>query len=200
MGGWFREEIESRNQLKGKIIRVPGLGASVWSELGMKTTHDDFPQISIDEAIRRLKAGSFFAVEWTSPYDDIELGLHEAAKFYYYPGWWEPSTTFDVQVNIDAWKKLPDNYKEIFKLACHETYMSIMSDYDQKNSLALKTMSERGVNLVKFNDDILKAAKDKAKYVLDLYAQQDDNFRIVYDEWDNFKKRIRAWSDLNKLE
>jgi TRAP-type mannitol/chloroaromatic compound transport system substrate-binding protein len=202
MGGWFKKKINSLGDLKdqNKIMRIPGLGANVWQRLGI-TTHEQLVNpVSVDEAIQKLKSGDFFAVEWTSPYDDLQLGVNEAAKFYYYPGWWETSTTFDVQVNIDAWDKLPSHYQEIFKLACHETYTSILTEYDQKNSLALKEIPRKGVELLRFNDDVLKAAEDQTKALLDLYAQQDKVFKEVYDEWRSFKDRIRAWSKLTKIE
>ena len=137
-------------------------------------------------------------MEWTSPYDDLQLGLNKAAKFYYHPGWWEPSTTFDVNVNMDAWDKLPSNYQKIFKLACSETYTTILSDYDQKNSLALEQIPSKGVELIKFNDDVMKAAEKETKDLLDFYAGQDRVFKEVYEEWINFKDRIRKWSNLTK--
>ncbi|MEG4318943.1 MULTISPECIES: hypothetical protein [unclassified Microcoleus] len=199
MGGWFKAKINRLDDLKDKVMRIPGLGADVLRKLGMKN-HDDIGKISVDESIKRLKDGRFFAVEWTSPYDDLQLGLNEAAKFYYYPGWWEPSTTFDVQVNIDAWNKLPDSYKEIFKLACHETYTSILTEYDSKNSWALKEIPQKGVELIRFNNDVLKAAEDQTKYELNLYAQQNPVFKEVYEEWRSFKERIREWSKLTKIE
>jgi TRAP-type mannitol/chloroaromatic compound transport system substrate-binding protein len=200
MGGWFRTKINSLDDLKGKVMRIPGLGAEVFQRLGM-TTHEQLGQsISVDEAIQRLKDGRFSAVEWTSPYDDLQLGLNEAAKFYYYPGWWEPSTTLDVQVNIDAWNKLPLNYQEIFKLACHETYTSILAEYEQKNSIALKEIQQKGVELLRFSNDVLKAAKHQTKLLLNLYAKQDAVFKEVYYEWRSFKERIRAWSNLTKIE
>jgi len=181
-------------------MRIPGLGADVWQKLGMTTQEQLGQPILIDEAIKRLKDGLFFAVEWTSPYDDIQLGLNEAAKFYYYPGWWEPSTTFDVQVNIDYWNKLPDSYQEIFQLACHETYISILTEYDYKNSLVLKEIPKKGVEMIRFNNDVLKAAEEQTKVLLELYAEQDPVFKEVYDEWRNFKDKIREWSKLTKIE
>ncbi|GET42253.1 TRAP transporter substrate-binding protein [Microseira wollei] len=173
MGGWFKAKINSLSDLKdkNKIVRIPGLGADVFKRLGM-TTHDELsPPISVDEAIKRLKDGRFFAVEWTSPYDDIQLGLNQAANFYYYPGWWEPSTTFDVQVNINEWNKLPPYYQEIFKLACHETYTIILNEYEQKNSFALKEIRRQGVELLRFNDDVLEAAEKETKKLLELLSQ-----------------------------
>jgi TRAP-type mannitol/chloroaromatic compound transport system substrate-binding protein len=203
MGGWFKAKINSLSDLKdkNKIIRIPGLGANVWQRLGI-TTHEELVKpISVDEAIQKLKNGDFFAVEWTSPYDDLQLGLDRAAaKFYYHPGWWEPSTTFDVQVNIYAWNKLPSHYQEIFKLACHETYTSILTEYDQKNSLALKEIANKGIQLLPFDDEVLKAAEKETKALLELYAKNDSVFKEIYDEWLNFKDRIRAWSKLTKIE
>jgi TRAP-type mannitol/chloroaromatic compound transport system substrate-binding protein len=200
MGGWFKTKINSLGDLQNKVMRIPGLGADVWQKLGMTTQEQLGQPILIDEAIKRLKDGLFFAVEWTSPYDDIQLGLNEAAKFYYYPGWWEPSTTFDVQVNIDYWNKLPDSYQEIFQLACHETYISILTEYDYKNSLVLKEIPKKGVEMIRFNNDVLKAAEEQTKVLLELYAEQDPVFKEVYDEWRNFKDKIREWSKLTKIE
>ncbi|NEQ77718.1 MAG: ABC transporter substrate-binding protein [Okeania sp. SIO2C9] len=201
MGGWFKEEIISIEQLRNKVIRIPGLGADVCQKAFGMTTHEQLGSISLETAIEKLKEGDFFAVEWTSPHDDFELGLHRAANFYYYPGWWEPSTTFDVQVNINAWDDLPSHYQEIFKVACHENYMSILTEYNLKNSLALKKIEETGVKLKRFDTNILTKARSTTKELLDFYANQDEDiFKDIYEEWLNFKSRIRAWSDLNKLQ
>ncbi|NEN88336.1 MAG: ABC transporter substrate-binding protein [Okeania sp. SIO3H1] len=201
MGGWFKEEIRSIEQLEGKVIRIPGLGADVCQKAFGMTTHQQLGSISLETAIEKLKKGDFFAVEWTSPHDDFELGLHQAANFYYYPGWWEPSTTFDVQVNIDAWDNLPSSYQEIFKVACHETYMSILTEYNLKNSLALKKIEQTDVKLKRFDTNILEKAESTTKELLDLYANQDEEiFKDIYEEWLNFKSRIREWSDLNRLQ
>jgi TRAP-type mannitol/chloroaromatic compound transport system substrate-binding protein len=201
MGGWFKEKVTSINDLKGKVMRIPGLGAEVLQKLGM-TTHDQLGSISVSDAVDRLQTGKFSSVEWTGPYDDMQLDLHKAAKFYYYPGWWEPSTTFDVQVNIDAWKKLPPHYQEIFKAACHEVYMDTLAEYEHKNSQALKElqMPNNGVELVKFSNDILEAAQKATEDLLKFHADQEPNFKEVYDEWRNFKEQIRSWSKLNHID
>jgi TRAP-type mannitol/chloroaromatic compound transport system substrate-binding protein len=199
MGGWFREKISSIDDLKDKVMRIPGLGAEVIKRIGMKT-HEEFGQITVAESIQRLQDGRFFAVEWTSPHDDLELGLDEAAKFYYYPGWWEPSTTFDVQVNMDAWRQLPSSYQEIFRIACQETYISILTEYDQKNSLALQEIPNRGVEIIKFSPEILEVAQRETQNTLEINAQQDENFKEVYDEWLAFKGRIRNWSNLTRID
>ncbi len=207
-GGWFKEPVNSINDFKNKTMRVPGFGAEVLQKFGART-HDQLTRsISIGESIRRLKDGGnggFDAVEWTGPHDDLILGLDKAAKFYYFPGWWEPSTTLEVQVNKDAWNNLPlDEYREIFKAACSEVHMSTLAQYISLNSKALKELkekiSETGIQLVQFNDEILKAARDETINLLDQYAKEDqDDFKYVYDEWKNFTQQIRGWSKQNEI-
>ncbi len=96
MGGWFRKEINSVADLQGLKMRIPGLGGQVMAKLGV--TVQTLPGGEIFQA---LQTGAIDAAEWVGPYDEEKLGLHKAAQFYYYPGWWEPGPTLEVQINLD---------------------------------------------------------------------------------------------------
>ncbi|MEH2257831.1 TRAP transporter substrate-binding protein [Nostoc sp.] len=173
-GGWSREPVNSINDFKNKTMRIPGFEAEVIQKFGARTHDQLIESISIDKLIRRLKDGGngrFDAVEWTGPHDDLILVLDKAVKFYYFPGWWEPNTTFEVQVNKKAWEHLSPEYREIFKAACSEVHMSTLAQYVSLNSKALKELKEKipetGIQLMQFNDDILKAARDETIKLLD---------------------------------
>ncbi|MFN6568583.1 ABC transporter substrate-binding protein [Dendronalium sp. ChiSLP03b] len=210
MGGWFNKKITSVNDFKNLTIRIPGLGGDVLKGFGLNvTTHLDLEEAGkgkypIDECIKLLKQNksgtvknrfdAFDAVEWTGPHDDIELGLHQAANFYYYPGWWEPGTTFDVQVNRKAWDELPRHYQEIFKVACFETHMEMLAEYNQKNIKALKNFPPN-IERIEFSNEIMEAAEDKTKEVLNQLAK-NPIFNKVYQDWQDFKEEI-AW--INKV-
>lgn len=86
MGGWYRKEINSLDDLKGLKIRIPGFGAEIFSRLG--AVPQSLPGGEIYPALER---GAIDAAEWTVPYDDEKLGFHKVAKYYYYPGWWKPA-------------------------------------------------------------------------------------------------------------
>lgn len=196
MGGWFKKEIKSLKDFQGLTMRIPGLGGNILSNYFGVRTHlyletagkEKYP---LDKCIEMLKNGEVFdAVEWNGLHDDIILKLHEAANFYYYPGWWEPGTTFDVQVNRDAWDKLPQHYQEIFKVACFETHMEMLAEYNQSNIIALRNMP-KNIKLVKFSDDILQKAKEATDQELNILAQEP-SFNEVYTEWKSFKEQI-AW-------
>ena len=110
MGGWFRKEINTVADLQGLKMRIPGLGGQVLTKLGVTVQ-----VIPGGEIFQALQTGAVDAAEWVGPYDDEKLGLNKAAKFYYYPGWWEPGPTLEVQVNLDRWNELPKVYQEAIK-------------------------------------------------------------------------------------
>jgi TRAP-type mannitol/chloroaromatic compound transport system substrate-binding protein len=210
MGGWFNKEIKSITDFDGLTMRIPGLGADVLRSFGVKLDSDlAGGAIAIDEIAEALKDGIIDAAEWNGPHDDMELGLHLAAEYYYYPGWWEPSSTLDIQVNLDAWNNLPRTYQEIFKAVCQETYIETIAKYDQKNSekfqeiLNLKDKQGRPkVKVIRFDENkVLKPAKMRTEKLLKEYASKDKTgtFEEVYKEWKQFRDRIRRWSNLNDI-
>jgi len=208
-GGWFNKKIESVDDFRNLKMRTIGMGGEILKKYFGVTTLDDLargenrPNIPMDEAIERLRRGELDAVEWTGPHDDMELGLHEAAKFYHYPGWWEPSTTFDVQVNISKWNELPETYQEIFRSACRATHLSILAEYDAKNGEAFVKLKElaspQGIELVRFSNDILVFAEEKTRDFLSIYDTPNTVFGEVYGKWRGFRDQLRAWSDLNSI-
>lgn len=204
MGGWFNKKINSIEDFNGLTMRIPGLGANVLDEFGVRSDKELFGKsIQIIDIANELAKGTIQAAEWVGPYDDLQLGLDKLAKYYYYPGWWEPSTTFDLQVNKDAWNNLLPEYQEIFKNACFATYLEILTQYDLENSKALQKIRELEksgeLKVLRFGDEILRAAEAQTKSLLDYYASGNDIFKEVYEEWKNFKEQIRDWSNLNQI-
>lgn len=205
MGGWFKQEVNSIADFQKITMRIPGLGGEVLRKYFGITLDRELPSgaIPIDQIKEKLLNSTVTAAEWIGPHDDYELGLHEVAKYYYYPGWWEPSTTFDILVNKNEWNKLPPNYQEIFKAVCLETYTKILTEYDTKNSETLKRLRELEqsgkITLVRFNDKVLQHAQSSTNQLLNIYSSKDEIFKEVYDEWTNFKNMIRDWSNLNKI-
>jgi len=70
------------------------------------------------EIYTALERGTIDSCEWVGPHDDMKLGLHNAAKYYYYPGWHEPGTTAEFGFNKKAYDGLPADLKAIVDHAC----------------------------------------------------------------------------------
>lgn len=205
MGGWFKKEINSVADFNGLTMRIPGLGADVLSDyFGVKTDKKIFGKaLPMGQIAVELEKGEIQAAEWIGPHDDFQLNLHKAgAKYYYYPGWWEPSTTFDVQVNAKAWEELPPEYKRIFEAVCYETYTKILSEYDRRNAQMLgeirKLESSGNIKILPFPNEVLQTAQVKTEELLKLY-DTNQQFKKVHDEWEGFKTQMRSWDDLSDL-
>ncbi|MGQ4646517.1 TRAP transporter substrate-binding protein DctP [Lyngbya aestuarii] len=194
MGGWFKREIKSVADLQGLKMRIPGLGGKVMSRLGVNAQN-----LPGGEIFLALERGAIDATEWVGPYDDEKLGLNKAAQFYYYPGWWEPGATLEIQVNRSAWEKLPKDYQEIFKTATWDANLNMLSQYEALNREALGRLVAGGTKLIPYSTEILQAAR-KASF--DLYeenAGKEAAFKQVYDQWQSFREQIYKWNQVNEL-
>ena len=193
MGGWFRKEISQVSDLQGLKMRIPGLGGQVMTKLGV--TVQTLPGGEIFQA---LQTGAIDAAEWVGPYDDQKLGLHKVAKFYYYPGWWEPGTSFEVQINLNEWKKLPPQYQEMIKTAAFEANMTVLARFDTRNNDALQRLLKSGIELRPYSNEILTAAEKASFELFDEFAAKDADFKRVFEEWKKFRDRAYSWSNLNQ--
>jgi len=189
MGGWFNKEIKSLADMEGLKMRIPGLGAKVMDKLGV--TVQVLPGGEIFQA---LQTGAIDAAEWVGPYDDEKLGFHKVTSFYYYPGWWEPGPSLEVQINLDEWNKLPEVYQEILKTAAYEANMTMMARYDAKNPAALqKLLGESDVTMAPFPDDVMKASEEAAFELFDEFAAADADFGSILKQWAAFREGIQNW-------
>lgn len=188
MGGWFRKEVVSPEDLKGLKMRIPGLGGKVMSRLGV--TVQVLPGAEIYPALER---GVIDATEWVGPYDDEKAGFYKVAKYYYYPGWWEPAPTLSLYVNQKAWDSLPKEYQEMVSSAAAEANLSMMVDYDAKNPAALERLVKKGVQLREYSPGIMQAAHKEAQGLYSDLSAQDAGFKSIYNEWMKFKGKSDKW-------
>ncbi|MGK7877078.1 MAG: TRAP transporter substrate-binding protein [Xenococcaceae cyanobacterium] len=194
MGGWFKREIKSVSDLKGLKMRIPGLGGEVMSRLGVNVQ-----VLPGGEIFLALERGAIDAAEWVGPYDDEKLGLNKAAQFYYYPGWWEPGPTLELQVNKSAWEKLPKEYQEILKTAAMEANLNMLAQYDALNRIALESLLSGGTKLAAYSPEILRAAQKTAFELYEENASKDTTFKEVYEGWNKFREEISRWNRINEL-
>ncbi len=194
MGGWFNKKLDGLDSLQGLKMRIPGLGGKVMAQLGVNVQ-----VLPGGEIFLALDRGAIDAAEWTGPYDDEKLGLHRAAQFYYYPGWWEPGPSLTGLVNKKAWDKLPSEYRAIFSTACFEANLTMLSRYDSLNGLALQRLAQGGTELVPYSVEILKAAQTAAFQIYSEMASGDVIFRKLFNQWQGFRKEVSAWNKINEF-
>ena len=195
MGGWFREPIESLSDLAGLRMRIPGIGGEIMARMGVTVQ-----LLAPAEIYPALERGAIDATEWVGPHDDEILGLHQVAKHYYAPGWWEPGSTSTLMVNREAYDELPHEYQELLGTVSRESVMYSMAQYDAANPIALQRLvNEGGVTLHEFSDDIMEAAWTESAAYLEEQAAADAQFRALYESWAAFRESSFKWFLANEL-
>ncbi len=193
MGGWFNKEINSLADLQGLKMRIPGLGGAVMERLGVTVQ-----VIPGGEIFQSLQTGAVDAAEWVGPYDDTNLDFHTVASFYYFPGWWEPGPSLEVQFPVDEYDGLPEEYKAVIQTAAKQANVDMMSRYDALNPPALEEfiLNNSDVTLLPFPDDVMAGAEEAAFEMYDEFAAADTDFQSVLDNWTAFRSSIRNWHSL----
>jgi TRAP-type mannitol/chloroaromatic compound transport system substrate-binding protein len=194
MGGWFKQEVMTLDDLQGLRFRIPGLGGQIMRQLGVEPV-----VLPGGEIYAALKADQLDAAEWVGPHDDENLKLHEVATYYYYPGWWEPGTTNDLLINQQAWDALPKIYQEIIRTVSHEVNNSMLSRYEVLNQAALARLVAGGTQLRAYSEDILHAAKNVAFEIYEERASENPLFHKIFTEWKEFRRNIYQWNRFNEL-
>jgi TRAP-type mannitol/chloroaromatic compound transport system substrate-binding protein len=188
MGGWFKREINSVSDLRGLKMRIPSLGGEVMARMGVTVQ-----VLAGGDIYPALERGAIDATEWVGPYDDEKLGLQNAARFYYYPGWWEPGPSMSFLVNRQAWDALPTIYQEAFRTAARYAADSTLTLYDARNPEALRRLIDGGVQLRRFSPEIMQAAQRTAFAIMEENATRDATYRKVYDTWKQFRENSFRW-------
>jgi TRAP-type mannitol/chloroaromatic compound transport system substrate-binding protein len=191
MGGWFRKEIKTMDDVKGLKIRIPGFGAEVFSALG--AVPQSLPGGEIYPALER---GAIDAAEWVGPYDDEKLGFYKVAKYYYYPGWWEPGPVLSFYVNKEQWEKLPKHYQSAFTAAAAEANVGMLAAYDTKNPQAIQRLVQNGTQLRRYPEDVLKAAYETAQKIFAEESAKNPDFKKLFDSMRAFQKGSDIWAGL----
>ncbi len=188
MGGWFRREVKTPQDLHGLKMRVGGFAGRVMQKLGVVPQ-----QIAGGDIYPALEKGTIDAAEWIGPYDDEKLGFNKVAPFYYTPGWWEPSAQLSFYVNKKEWDKLPKEYQAALEVATYEAHIAMQAMYDARNPTALARLMKNGVKLRNFSKPILDAYYEAAQEVIEEEASKNAKFKKVLEPWRRFHQDQNTW-------
>lgn len=190
MGGWFKKEINSLDDLKGLKMRIPGLAGEVFAKLGVNVTN-----IPAGELYTSLDRGTIDALEWVGPGMDIKMGFHKVAPFYY-TGWHEPASEMQFLINKRAFEKLSPENKAILITAMKAASADMYYENFAASANAWEQMKTEfpEIKVKTFPLPVLKAMKAATDELLDSYAAQDEMFKAILDSQRAFMKKARAWS------
>jgi TRAP-type mannitol/chloroaromatic compound transport system substrate-binding protein len=188
MGGWFRKEIKTVQDLSGLKFRIAGIAGQILSKLGVVPQ-----QIGGGDIYPALEKGTIDAAEWVGPYDDEKLGFNKVAKYYYYPGWWEGGPQVSLYINQEQWAKLPKTYQAALETASSEAVVWMLGKYDSQNPAALKRLISTGTQLRPFPKAVMDAAYDAANELYADISAKNPKFKKIYDSWVKYRDEQLLW-------
>jgi len=203
MAGWFNKEIKSLEDIKGMKMRIPGLGGEVFEKAGGTAVN-----LPGGEIFTSLQTGVIDATEWVGPYNDLAFGLHQVAKYYYYPGWQEPGPTLEAIVNKEAYDSLPEDLREILRAAVLTVNNDLLAEYTARNNAALRELvNEHGVELRKLPDDVIEELGKISMRVTASIVDEDPLSQKIFKSYTQYRRNViayervseRAYSDARSL-
>lgn len=195
MGGWFRKEIRSLQDLKGLKMRIPGHAGEVVGRAGMKPV-----SIPPGELYTALERGTIDAVEWVGPANDEKMGFQKIAPFYY-TGWHEPGAELHVFINKDKFEALPEDLKTMIQIAAKEVSFDMLSESFYRNVMAWEEMREKGdIQIRSFPKDVLDAFRKANDELLIQATEKSPLVKEVIESQQTFLNKAKHWSKITDAD
>lgn len=193
MGGWFRKEINSLEDLKGLKMRIPGFAGEVLAKLGAKPTN-----IPSAELYTALERNTIDALEWVGPSLDLRMGFHKIAP-YYYTGWHEPATELQFMVNEKAFNKLPKDLQKILTIAMKTAAYDMYIQSYHESAINLATIQEKypNVKIRSFPTEVMAAMKAENDKLLEEFSAKNAQTKKILNSIQAYSKKVRQWTNFS---
>ena len=194
--GWFREPIESVEDLQGLKMRIFGLGAAVMQKLGVEAQ-----SLPPADTMTALNLGTIDAAEISFPAIDNSLGMYEHAKHYYFPGWHQQTSLIVFIMNQQSWDSLEDRERTAIQEVCAAT---VARSIAQGEAIQLEPLAEmveqHGVTTHRWSDEMLAAFEGAWEEVVAEKSEEDADFKRVWEHIQDFRASYSEWSGLGYLD
>ncbi|MGR5237116.1 TRAP transporter substrate-binding protein [Vibrio alfacsensis] len=193
MGGWFKKEIHSLDDLKGLKIRIPGFAGEVMAKVGAKPTN-----IAPGELYTSLERGTIDALEWVGPAFDLRMGFQKIAP-YYYTAWHEPGSETQFLVNKKTWETLPADLRSILETAFRVAAFDMYTQAVDANANSWATMSAEypDIKVRDFPPEVLQAMQKATEDLLQEQASNDPLAKEIIESQQQYLTKVRAWTNMS---
>ncbi|TGN39237.1 ABC transporter substrate-binding protein [Marinobacter confluentis] len=193
MGGWFREQINSLEDLQGLKMRTPGFAGEVMAELGVAVTN-----IPPGELYTALERGTIDALEWVGPALDFQMGFHQIAE-YYYSGWQEPGAEVQFLINEKTWAKLPEDLQEILRVSMRTAAYDMYAQSTHLSGEAWARMKQDypEVSHETFPPEVIDALRTATRKLLAEAAEEDPLAKEIISSQAAYLEQVRQWTNIS---
>ena len=186
--GWFRQPIQSTDDLVGLKIRFAGLGGETIQGLGASVT-----LLPGGEIFQALERGAIDATEFSLPAVDQQLGFDRVAQYNYFPGWHQPFTAMHLVVSLPSWQALSPGDQASLEIACTAAVTRNLARAEALQAPVLAQYEQDGIHTETIPEPILEALRTESQRVLDHEAAQDPDFARVLASQREFEREYDQW-------
>ena len=181
--GWFKEEVNSVEDLQGFKYRTVGLAADLMAKLGMSVA-----QLPGGEIVPAMERGVIDAFEFNNPSSDKDFGAQDVAKNYYLSSYHQASESFEFLFSRTFLEDLDPDLQAILKYAVEAA----------STANTAKAMNRYSADLQFLQDEAGVTVRRTSKEILDAQLKAWDEL-IPELEADPFMKKTldsqREWVD-----
>ncbi|MDB2364294.1 TRAP transporter substrate-binding protein [Luminiphilus sp.] len=194
MAGWFNTRLNSRDDLAGLKMRIPGLAGEVFDAAGGSAV-----RIAGGEVYTSMQTGVIDAVEWVGPFNDRTLGLMEVGDYYYYPGWHEPGAMLETIVNAEALAALPEDLQAIVRIAARATNTDMLDDFTANNSESLQILlRDFDTEVLPLPDDVMDALYEQSQIAIQALVDADPMAKKIAASYFAFSEKVRTYHEISE--
>ncbi len=194
--GWFRKEIKTLDDLKGMTMRFFGLGARVMDKMGVATQ-----LLAGGDIFQALQLGTIDSTEFAMPVMDESFGFYQVAKYYYFPGWHQPSSILGLFINLDLWNGMSDQHQAILEVTCGDMVRHVLARGEAMQSPAMQRMRDKhDVKIRYWPPEFLEAYEKAWQEVIEEESGRNANFKKIYASYSKFREEFKLWGDNGYLK
>lgn len=196
MAGWFRKKLTSIDDLKGLKIRIPGIGGKVYANAGSAVV-----LLPPGEIYTALERSTIDAVEFVGPHDDMKLGFHQVARYYYYPGWQEATSVTEFTFNRKAHDALPADLKRALDVAALASQTLSIGEYSVKNAVAMRkllTEFKTKVEVTRLPDALVEQFRKLSAQAVQQESEKNPLAKKVATSYAKFQALTGDWAKVSE--
>ncbi|MBT8328617.1 MAG: TRAP transporter substrate-binding protein [Desulfofustis sp.] len=193
--GWFKEPIESSDQMVGLKYRTVGLAADLMQAMGVKVT-----QLPGGEIVPALERGVIEAFEFNNPTSDKSFGAQDVSKVYMLGSYHQAAEFFEIIFNKDKYNALADEQKAILRYAAEAASSDNFWKGQDRYSKDLQWLkNEAGVKVYRTPKSVMEDQLKAWDEVLP-QLEKDPFFAKVVKSYKEFAKRVAYYELMNSAD
>ncbi|TFH88592.1 C4-dicarboxylate ABC transporter [Billgrantia azerbaijanica] len=191
--GWFKNPVNSVDDVRGLKYRTVGLAADLLQEMGLSVA-----QLPGGEIVPAMERGVIDAFEFNNPSSDMRFGAQDVAKNYYLSSYHQASESFEFLFNKDFFDDLDEDLQAILRHGVEAASTSNTATALDNYSKDLQTLQEEhGVTVHRTAKEILDAQLQAWDELIP-QLEEDDFMRRCMESQREWVERVVYYELMNK--